>query len=459
MLSIKENFSRKTTAELLRLALPMVVSQGTFAVMIFTDRYFMSQIDPEHMAAAMGGGVASFFSFCFFIGLFSYANALSAQYLGAGEPEKCPKVVTQGMILTVMSTPFLTLITFLVAGIFASMGHEPAQVELERTYYLVLMSGVLATLAKTCLSSYFAGIGRTYVVMICDVTGLIVNVPLSYVMVFGKLGFPELGIVGAGVSTVIATVLALLLFVAFYFRREHRDTFSVMRSFHFDGRILRRFWRLGFPSGLELFLNVAAFNLFLLMFQSYGVTEGASAAIVFNWDLLSFVPMIGLSVGVISLIGRFVGARDMARVNEVMTAAFGVALSYAAILAVIYISFRFALVEVFAPPSGDFSAIRQLSAFMMVGLSSYVMLDAVILVAGGILRGAGDTRWLMVASVSLHWAMLVAQFFIIRVFDLSPKVSWIALVAMVFAIAAVYGLRLSSGRWREPDALDRVMAE
>jgi len=459
MLPLHRNFNRQTMVELLRLALPMVVSQGSFAVMIFTDRYFMSQIDPAHMAAALGGGVASFFSFCFFIGLFSYANALAAQYLGAGEVEKCPKVVTQGLIMTVMSAPFLTLITFLVAGIFEGMEHEPAQVELERSYYLILMSGVLVTLAKTCISSYFAGIGRTHVVMICDVFGLVINVPLCYVMVFGKLGFPALGIVGAGVSTVVSTVLAFVLFVAFYFRKEHRDKFGVQRSFSLDVNILRRFWRLGFPSGLELFLNVAAFNLFLLMFQSYGVAEGAAAAVVFNWDILAFVPMIGLNVGVISLIGRFVGARDMARVNEVMTAAFAVALTYAAMLAIVYSTFRYPLVEVFAPPSGDFTAIRDLSAFMMIGLSSYVMADAVILVSGGILRGAGDTRWLMVASVSLHWAMLVAQFFIIRVFELSPKVSWIAFVALVLAIALVYALRLKHGRWREPEVLEKVMAE
>ena len=445
--------------ELLRLALPMVVSQGTFAVMIFTDRYFMSQIDPVHIAAALAGGVATFFSFCFFSGLLSYANALSAQYLGAGEKSKCPKVVTQGLIMTGMSVPFLTLITFLVAGIFENMGHEPQQVELARTYYLILMAGVLVTLAKICLASYFAGIGRTRVVMICDVFSLVVNVPLSYGMVFGKFGFPALGIAGAGISTVVATVLGFLLFVFFYFRKEHRDTFAVLRSFSLDTRILRRFWRLGLPSGLELFLNVAAFNLFLLMFQSYGVAAGAAAAIVFNWDILSFVPMIGLGVGVISLIGRFIGARDMARANEVIYAAFAVALAYSAILAVLYIAFRYPLVEVFAPPSGDFTAIRELSAFMMIGLSSYVMADAVILVSGGVLRGAGDTRWLMVASVSLHWAMLVAQFFIIWVFDLSPKVSWVAFCILVLAIAVIYSLRLRGGRWRDPEVLERVMAE
>ncbi len=450
---------RRTTVELLRLALPIIVSQGTFAVMIFTDRYFMSQIDSVHMAAALGGGVASYFSFCFFAGLLSYANAMSAQYFGAGEPQKCPRVVTQGLIMAVMSVPFLTLITFLVAGIFDSMGHDPELVALERTYYLILMTGVLATLAKICIASYFAGIGRTHVVMICDVFGLAVNVPLCYVMVFGKLGLPALGIVGAGISTVIATILALLLFLAFYFFKEHRDAFAVMRSFELDRKILRRFWRLGFPSGLELFLNVAAFNLFLLMFQSYGVAEAAAAAIVFNWDILSFVPMIGLSVGVISLIGRFVGARDMARTDEVIAAAFTVGLAYSLVLAVLYITYRYPLVEVFAPPTGDFSAIRELSAFMMIGLSSYVMADAVILVSGGVLRGAGDTRWLMVTSVSLHWAMLVAQYFIIWVFGLGAKVSWIAFCVLVLAIAVVYSLRLRGGRWRDPEALERVMAE
>ena len=100
MLLERLHFSKDTLSELVKIALPMVVSQGTFAVMIFTDRYFMSQIDPVHMAAALGGGVATFFSFCFFSGLLSYANALAAQYLGAGELNKCPKVVTQGIIMT-----------------------------------------------------------------------------------------------------------------------------------------------------------------------------------------------------------------------------------------------------------------------------------------------------------------------------------------------------------------------
>ncbi len=321
------------------------------------------------------------------------------------------------------------------------------------------MMGVVVTLSKICISSYFAGIGRTYIVMVCDVCGLIINIPLCYIMVFGKLGFPALGIVGAAISTIVATVVAFLLFVAFYLGKEHREKFRVMESFKLDWGILRRFLRLGFPSGMELFLNVAAFNLFLLMFQSYGVVQGASAAIVFNWDILSFVPMMGLNIGVISMIGRFVGANDMERTNEVISAGFIMGIAYSAILATIYITFRYPLVEVFAPPDGDFDEIRELSAFMMIGLSSYAMADAVILVSGGVLRGAGDTRWLMTASVTLHWAMLVAQYFIILVFDYGPRVSWLTFVVLLLSIAVVYVARLRGGIWRDPERLKMVMAE
>ena len=243
----KLHFNFGTLSELFRIAMPMVVSQGTFAVMIFTDRYFMSQIDPVHMAAALGGGVATFFSFCFFSGLFSYANAMAAQYLGAGEKQKCTKVVTQGWIMSALCIPLLALITFMVSGLFEAMDHDPQQVELEKTYYQILMLGIVITLAKVCISSYFAGIGQTRVVMVCDIWGLVLNVPLAYVMVFGHLGFPALGIVGAGISTIVATFFALLLFIFFYFRKEHREEFSVNTSFVFDRGIFRRFLRLGFP--------------------------------------------------------------------------------------------------------------------------------------------------------------------------------------------------------------------
>ncbi len=449
----------KALRELIVIAIPMVISQGAFAVMIFTDRYFMSLISPTHMAAALGGGVASFFSLSLFIGVLSYANALVAQYYGAGQWSKCTRVVTQCLILILLSVPLLLLINFGVGHLFTAMEHEANQARLEKSYYQVLMWGALITLSKTAIASYFSGIGRTRTVMIADTLGVLVNIPLSYALIFGKFGAPAMGIVGAALGTLISTVFSLLLFGYFYFEPKHRAQFAVMKSFVTDREIVQRQLKLGLPSGLELFLNVAAFNLFLLMFQSYGVVQGASAAIVFNWDILSFVPMTGLNIGVISLTGRFVGAGIMDRVDKIINAAFLLGLTYSSILAVIFVLCRQPLVELLITPGVDYAEIRTLATFMMMGLASYVMADAVILVVGGVLRGAGDTRWLMRASVLLHWLMLSAQFLAIKVLDFGPRTSWGIFVATIIAIAFVYTLRLYGNRWRSPDVLKRVLAE
>ena len=208
--------SLTTLRELLRLSLPMVVSQGSFAVMIFTDRWFMSRIDAVHIAASLGGGVAAFFCFSLFIGVLTYANALVAQYYGAGVRAKCPQVVTQGVILAIACLPLLAILGYLGGRAFSHIGHDPAQVPLERLYFHILMAGSFFTLVKACLASYFSGIGRTRVVMVADVLGVMLNIPLSWLLIFGKGGLPVMGIAGAGLGTVVANVFAIGLFLLFY---------------------------------------------------------------------------------------------------------------------------------------------------------------------------------------------------------------------------------------------------
>ena len=451
--------SPSTTNELLRLAYPMVVSQGAFAVMIFTDRFFMSMVSPTHMAASLGGGVASFFCMSLFIGVLSYTNALVAQYFGRGELAKCPRVVTQGLVLTAVFIPVLLLLGQFVSDMFLFMGHAPELATLESTYFLILIWGAGVSLVKTCIASYYAGIGQTPVVMIADTLGVALNIPLSYALIFGVGGFSELGIVGAAYGTIVATAFSLGVYLRYYLLAAHRQRFKVEQSIVFDPGILTRFVRLGFPSGIEMFLNVAAFNLFLLMFQSYGVAEAASAAIVFNWDIVSFVPMIGLNVAIISLVGRFIGAEDMSGLRDVIRAGFVMGLGYSAVLAIVFLVFRGPLVGVFVAPGPELESIMLLGGFMMVGLATYVMADATILISGGVLRGAGDTRWLMWVSIVLHWLMVIAQYFVIKVWSLGPKVSWVVFVIMILMTAAAYVLRLMGSRWRTREAFERVMSE
>ena len=100
-----------------------------------------------------------------------------------------------------------------------------------------------------------------------------------------------------------------------------------------------------------------------------------------------------------------------------------------------------------------------MAAVMMTGLCTYMMADAILLISGGALRGAGDTRWVMWVSTSLRWVMLLAQYLIIRVWDLDALVSWWVFVGMLLSTSACYVMRLAGGRWRRPERIARVMLE
>ncbi|MDP5053241.1 MAG: MATE family efflux transporter, partial [Congregibacter sp.] len=182
-------------------------------------------------------------------------------------------------------------------------------------------------------------------------------------------------------------------------------------------------------------------------------------AIGFNWDMLSFVPLMGLNIALMSMIGRTVGAGDMSRTNEVIVAGFVMAVTYSGIMAVIFVMFRTSLLSIFATPGLDFSPILAVGAPMMIGLALYAVADGFILVCSGVLRGAGDTRWLMLASISIHVLALIVQMLVILVWKLGPIMSWSVFVATLIINALLYLWRLLGSRWRHPERLARVMAE
>jgi MATE family multidrug resistance protein len=175
--------------------------------------------------------------------------------------------------------------------------------------------------------------------------------------------------------------------------------------------------------------------------------------------MLSFVPLMGLNIAVMSLIGRAVGAGDLSRATQVISAGFLLGLGYSGTLAITYLLLRVPLLELFATPGTDFTPILELGMRMMVGMACYMMADAVILVCSGTLRGAGDTRWMMYTSITVHVLMLLVQLWLILGAQVGPLASWWAFVATLLANAVIYAWRVFGGHWRRPERLQRALAE
>ncbi len=234
-----QSVERPNLKLLLSFALPMILSQASETVMLFVDRLFLAQLGKVHIAASMSGGLSAFVFSSFFAGIVGYTNALTAQYYGAGRKERCVHVVTQGIYLSLLFTPLLFALIPLVGSTFTLAGHTPAQIDLEYPYFSILMSASVLVLLRQALAGFFLGIGSTRVVMLANLLGMVVNVPLNYVLIFGKLGFPALGIRGAAYGTICSSFLIVVVLFAVYRRHEFYNATSFGETWRFRKEVTR----------------------------------------------------------------------------------------------------------------------------------------------------------------------------------------------------------------------------
>lgn len=436
--------------EMLAIALPMMISHGCETVLIFTDRLFLSKLGPVQMSASLGGGLTSFMMMTFFIGLIGYVTALVAQYFGAGRKDRCALALMQSILIALLAWPLILAARPLAYGLFAITGIAAEQLQPQKIYFDILLNGAILVLLRTCFSSFFSGIGRTRVIMIAALTAMIVNVIANYLLIFGKFGFPALGIRGAAYGTIFSSLCALLVLLAAYLGKENRHEYALRAALRFDWPVMGKLLRFGSPAGLEMFLNLVAFTAMILIFQSHGVATATAITIVFNWDLVSFVPLLGIQIGVISLVGRYMGAGRPDIAERVAFSGLKMGWAYSSCILLLFVLFPRQLVQVFQPEDMNavFAQAAPLAVSMLRLAALYVLADAVLVVFSGALRGAGDTFWAMCVSVGMHWLLVPVLVLLLKVLALSPLHAWFALIFFFLSFSGIFYLRFRGGKWK-----------
>jgi len=441
---------KPTLKSLLYIALPMIISQASETVMMFVDRLFLSWMGKAYISAAMSGGLSAFAFMSLFIGTVGYVNALSAQFFGAKKEKECVSTVIQGFQLSILFYPLALLLIPLVGKFFAVSGHSALQIELEYTYFRVLMWGGLLALFRTVLAGFFLGIGKTRTVMYANLAGMVINIPVNYILIFGKFGFPALGIVGAAIGTLAGSLLICLILLSSFLRHKIYTEQSREAIWKFDKFIMGKLLRYGLPSGVEMFLNVFAFNLFVQMMHSYSEDVAAAVTITFNYDMLAFIPMLGLGFATTSLVGQQMGADNPDGAVKVSHLSMRVGLTYAFCMMMIFIFGAGRLVGVFTGGLSEAdTAIVPLAKTMLRLAAIYTLADVIQLVLAGTLRGAGDTKWVMYISVVLHWGMAVSAYFMIKVFVLNPVTVWMGFISFIVILGAAMFMRYQFGPWKK----------
>ena len=442
--------------DVLVVALPMLLSMSFDTLMTFIDRLFLSKLGPAEMNAALGAGAVQLALTMFFTGMISYTTAMVAQRLGGKRRWDCARAFMQALYVSLMCVPLLYL-TIPLGHVAFGMEHLPAdQLQYQKTYFNILMFGGVINLVRNVAPCFFSGIGETKIVMKAAFVGMLVNVACNFVLIYGMGPIPALGVAGAAYGTLIGNLVSTVILFAKFFGKSCHRRFRTRYAFAFSWPLTQELLKKGIPSGVEMFLNMSAFQLLILMFHALGPESATASSVMFNWDMVAYVPLMGLEVASTSLVGRYVGAKDGAAASRSTYSGLKLGWGYSLLMGIFFIFLPGMLTDIFKPDVAEasaeaiaiFESARPMSIFMLRIATFYIFVEVLLVIYAGALRGAGDTLWVMFACAIMNWCVAGSLYLVAYVFGLPAHLAWIAVVAVYSTAPVLFWLRWKNGKWR-----------
>ena len=448
---IKRRDEPQGYAAILRVCLPLVAGMASSTVMQFTDRLFLSHYSVDTIAAALPASIASMTIMLTLLGVCGYTSVLIAQYIGSGAPKRVGSALWQGIWTVLAGTVLLFLCYFLAKPLFVLVGHAPHLQELEVTYFRILTLGSGFSLLGAAFAGFFSGRGQTRPVMIANITACIINIPLDYLLIFGGLGLPPMGIAGAGIATVIGWAVAAAMLAGGIFQKKHEEQYAVFSGFCFEWDMFRRLLRYGLPSGVNFFIEMMAFAWFIFEVGAFGREAMAASNIAFSVNSLTFLPMIGLNVGLATLVGQAMGRGSPADAERVTVNSLHISLAYMFSLSLLVAVFAGPLMDLFAPGDlspEEYASVRELGVILLYFIAVYSLVDSCNIVYFGALKGAGDTLGIMCLLAGSAVCFIVLPILALKHLGMDSVISyWIVFTAYVILLALAAMLRFYRRRW------------
>ena len=444
--------------EVLVIAIPLILSTATWSIQHFVDRMFLTWYSTEAIAAALPAGMLNFSMTSIFMGTAGYLSTFVAQYYGAKRYHRIGPVLWQGVYVSLLGGLVIVCTIPFAEPVFRLVGHSPLVQQNEVAYFQILCLGGGAYSASYALSGFFSGRGKTWPVLWVNVATTVVNLILDYALIFGHWGFPELGIKGAGIATVVAGVFSVLMFFALLCSGSNNDTFHTIKGWRLERDLFVRLLRYGFPSGVQFFLEMAGFTAFVLLVGRLGTASLAATNIAFNINTLAFMPMIGCGIAVSVLVGQYLGGNKPDRAQSVVYSGFHLTLVYMISIAAAYVLVPDIFVAPFAlrADPGEFSEIYGYSIVLLRFVAVYSVFDTLNIIFCSAIKGAGDTRYVMLTTVILSvFAFIVPVYLAVVIFEFGLMVAWVFATAYIILLGFIFYCRFVGGKWKTMRVIER----
>lgn len=442
--------------EVLKIAMPLILAASTHAVNLYVDRAMLAQYDYDAMGASFASGLTNFTCTCLFMGLIGYTGTFVAQYAGANQPKRIGISVWQGIFMAIAGGVFMWTSILWAKPMFELFGHDKHLIPLEISYFKILSIGAIFMLIQNALSCFWSGRGKTAVVMGVSFFTMCINIPLNYLLIFGKFGFPELGIAGAAWGTVIACIAGCVTFFALFVSPRARRHFGTWGNF-IDWELFRRMLRYGFPAGVHLFLDLAAFNVFAIILGRYGEAIQEATSIAFGINNISFTPILGVGQAICILVGQSIGAKDIPHAVKCVKSARSLLLVYTVCMTCLFVFGQEIVMAPFAKGGADEAESLKLAGTMLKFVAAYLLFDNIVILYSNAIRGAGDTKFAMYLICIAAWGGLGIPSIVIYMMGGSVWALWSLLVGYIVVLGICFYWRYYTGKWKNMRVIEDTL--
>jgi MATE family multidrug resistance protein len=425
--------------EVTRIAWPIMASMLSFTAMNFVNVLWVGPLGMSHLAAAGLGSVLMYAVHGFGIGALTGLKITVAQAHGEGDDETARRLLWQGLHLAFWMGLLELFFIPLAHPVIALLGGSDTVTPLAADYFTWRVIGAVPHFVMTALTQYLQGRGQTLPPMWAMILANLCNVGLDPLLIYGLGPIPPLGIAGAGLAATLSFTVGALFLVWVARPVLARTPARVARP------LLARIGRIGLPLGGRATLEVGSYLVFQAILTSFGDAHLAAHVLVVRTIAVSFLPGYAISEAVSVLVGQAVGAQKLELVPQIQRAGLKIAVSFMCAWALVFVLFP----EPLARLHGATPEVVGVAIDLFIVSAFFQIFDAFAMTGLGVLNGVGDTRFVLLATVTIAWlGKLPLGYLLAQEAHLGAVGAWWGIVFEVIILWAVVAWRVRAWRVR-----------